>query len=272
MIPKIAGFITRADAGLRKPRSVSYNIDPSGGGVTGHYGGPAQNIGSHSECVKTWRGWQNYHMDTHGWVDIAYSGAVCDHGYALAGRGWGVRTAANGTNNGNYNYLAIVWLGGDGETPTDAAMNAFTWWVQEARKRGAGNRVVPHSYHKSTGCPGNPVRKRIAVLDNKAIKEDEMSSPKDWDNSDWNHFQSAINNMIVKHTDSNFAWHIRNLEATTEATLNATRATLVEAIAALRVAYGVAPNEEWDSIHADRIVAGEYDMEEMRQKLRDAAG
>lgn len=149
------GFLTRDQIGLRAPRSRSTNITPENGGVAGHYGGPAQNIQSHSDCLRKWRGWQNYHMDTHGWVDIAYTLGVCDHGYIFAGRGAGVRTAANGTNYGNQNYYAVCWIGGQGETPTQDAVDAFWQAVRMLRSQGkAGNDVKKHKDFKATSCPG----------------------------------------------------------------------------------------------------------------------
>lgn len=162
----IAGFVTRADAGLTRPRSVSRSIDPFGSAI--HYGGPAQNIRSHTDCVRRWKAWQNYHMNTLGWVDIAYSGGFCDHGYAFAGRGFGIRTAANGTNQGNYRYYAYCWIGGQGENPTDGALDAAAWWVSEARKAGgAGPDVQPHSAFKSTACPG-PLTRLLGEITSRA--------------------------------------------------------------------------------------------------------
>lgn len=162
----IAGFVTRADAGLVRPRSVSRNIDPFGSAI--HYGGPAQNIRSHDDCLKRWKAWQNYHMNTLGWVDLAYSGGFCQHGYAFAGRGFGIRTAANGTNHGNYHYYAWCWIGGQGEHPTDKALDAAAWWVAEARKAGgAGPDVQPHSAFKSTSCPG-PLTAQLGTITSRA--------------------------------------------------------------------------------------------------------
>lgn len=150
------GFLSRGTIGLRKPRSVSYNITPENGGVAGHYAGPAQRVNSHDDCLRLWRGYQNYHMDTHGWTDIAYTLGVCDHGYILAGRGAGVRTAANGTNTGNQHYYAVCWIGGQGETPTQDAQDAFWAAIEMLKTQGnAGNKVVRHSYFKPTSCPGN---------------------------------------------------------------------------------------------------------------------
>lgn len=160
MTAKIAGFVSRAAAGLRAPKSVSHNITPASGGVAIHYGGPRQPVAdpgaSHAKCVATWKAWQTFHMNTHGWVDIAYTGGFCNHGYAFAGRGAGVRTAANGTNTGNQNFYAVVWIGGEGQVPTQAALNAADWWINELRRLGkAGKAVRPHRFFKSTGCPGN---------------------------------------------------------------------------------------------------------------------
>lgn len=173
MTAKITGFHTRADLGLRAPRSISRNIHPGRGGVAVHYGGGPQGLGAkadHARCVARWRSWQNYHMNTHGWADIAYTGGFCDHGYAFAGRGAGIRTGANGTNAGNNDWYAITWIGGDGEQPTQAALNAADWWLNELRGAGgAGMRVVPHRFFKATGCPGNPMAAHAALRDGKPV-------------------------------------------------------------------------------------------------------
>lgn len=154
------GHISRAQIGLRAPRSRSFNIDASRGGVTGHHAGPAQGVNvalsGHSKCLSLWRGYQNYHMDTHGWADIAYSMGVCQHGYILAGRGAGVRTGANGTNTGNAYWYAICWIGGGSEKPTQDALDAFWMAVRLLRQDGgAADRINEHSDHKATTCAGN---------------------------------------------------------------------------------------------------------------------
>lgn len=173
MTAKISRFLTRADLGLRAPLSVSNNITPHIGGVAIHYGGPAQSCANrgadHALCLSTWRNWQAYHMNVHGWTDIAYTGGFCQHGHAFAGRGSGVRTAANGTEYGNQNYYAVVWLGGEGQAPSSAAGNAADWWIRELRRVGvqAGDRVKAHRYFKSTGCPGNLLENYAESRDGK---------------------------------------------------------------------------------------------------------
>lgn len=183
MTAQIVGFVTRADAKMRPPRSVSRKITPDRGGAAAHYGGPAQKLRTHADCVARWRAWQAFHMDTHGWVDIAYTGGYCDHGYGFAGRGLGIRTAANGTNAGNQSYYAFVWLGGDGEVPTAKALDALRWWVLQARQHDAGQRVQPHHTFTGTRCPGGHLTTAAAQLDNKPIptptptdvQEDDMA-------------------------------------------------------------------------------------------------
>jgi hypothetical protein len=173
MTPRIVGFVSRADAKLRPPRSVSRNITPARGGAAVHYGGPAQRLRSHAQCIARWRAWQTYHMAAkpqgHGWADIAYTGGFCDHGYAFAGRGLGIRTAANGTNAGNQSFYAFTWLGGEGETPTAEALDALAWWVQQARDHEAGDAVRPHRSFKGTSCPGSHLVTTAARLDGKPL-------------------------------------------------------------------------------------------------------
>lgn len=181
MTARIVGFVSRAEAGLVGPRSVSRSITPGNGGVSPHYGGPRQPAAEpgadHAICISTWRNWQKYHMGTHGWVDIAYTGGYCNHGYAFAGRGVGVRTAANGTNSGNQNFYAVTWIGGEGQEPTPEAIDALEWWVTELREAGAGRAVKPHRFFKPTGCPGDPLVGQAARLDGADVGAAEPVPP-----------------------------------------------------------------------------------------------
>lgn len=146
--------VSRRSAGLVKPTEVNRNVQPQLGGLAIHWGGDAQHLNTHAACVRRWRAWQQHHMGTKGWVDIAYNWGICDHGHLFVGRGWGVRSAANGTDFANDRFLAAVWLGGKGETPTDEAKRTFESLIQDCRKRGAGPDVRPHSRFYRTGCPG----------------------------------------------------------------------------------------------------------------------
>jgi hypothetical protein len=175
MVARRTGHVSRAAAGLRAPRSVSRNITPARGGVGVHYGGPAQRLTSHAQCIARWKFWQDFHMSpgwagtSNGGADIAYNFGFCDHGYTFAGRGLGVRSAGNGTNAGNQNFYAAVWLGGEGERPSSAALDALEWIILECRNNGAGAQVRPHSWFKSTACCGNPLRAHLPNVHNKTI-------------------------------------------------------------------------------------------------------
>lgn len=168
-VPEIKGFVTREQAGLRKPTSVSRNISPQSGGVALHYGGWSIPTTTHASCIRRWKSWQDYHMGKN-WVDIAYTMGVCQHGYAFAGRGAFARTAGQGTNEGNRTHYAVCWIGGEQQKITSAALSAYAWCINELRSAGgAGKSVKPHRYFNSTGCPGNDVAAAAKIVDGKTI-------------------------------------------------------------------------------------------------------
>lgn len=160
-VAQIVRFDSRADCKLRAPTSRSNNIDASRGGVLFHYvGGDPLRLfdASHESCRSVWRGIQSYHMDKRGLADVAYSFAICPHGIVLAGRGFGVRTGANGTNIANYTYYAVVLLAGGDEKPNQKMKDAMAWAVTEARRVGAaGDDIGGHRDVRSTACPGDEI-------------------------------------------------------------------------------------------------------------------
>lgn len=174
MTAQIVGFLSRSDLGMRAPQSVSRSIDRNAA-ITLHYGGAGGAPGDHAGCIRTWQGWQAFHMNPtsqggRGWVDIAYSFGFCDHGFVFAGRGFGVRTAANGTNAGNQQSHAACWIGGEASTPSQAALDAADWIIAECRAQGGSSRVWAHSDWKSTGCPGGSLRAHARARDNSGVE------------------------------------------------------------------------------------------------------
>lgn len=137
-------------------------------GIAVHYSGNLADEVNHSQCAKHVRSIQDYHMTrnaadpTKPWNDIAYSFLICKHGYVFEGRGWNVRTAANGTNDGNDHYMAFCFLGGDKVGRDDVlpvGRAALGDLIIEGEKRA--NRkldIRPHSYFFQTGCPGDELR------------------------------------------------------------------------------------------------------------------
>lgn len=174
-------FESRATVGLVAPVSRPAIPGPvEGTGV--HYNGRALgllSLPSHEQCRGVWRFIQRFHMgnnhpnpyaDGRHWHDIAYSFGVCPHEVVMAGRGHGVRTAANGTKEGNDGWYGGMLLIGGTEAPTDGMLLAF---AEAARGFGAPF-LRPHSWFKSTACPGDPTRDRI-VNGSFDIEEDVMS-------------------------------------------------------------------------------------------------
>ena len=208
------GFLSRAEIGLRPPDSRSTNIDASRGGVTAHYAGAALGVSiapsGHSKCLSLWRGFQNYHMDKHGWVDIAYTLGVCQHGYILAGRGANVRTGANGTTAGNAYWYAVCFILGGSEKPTQDTADAFWEAVRMLRRDGgAANRVNDHSKHKPTACAGDPVRALIAAGEpSMADHNHELTEMPDWGRSYWEKFVADGVTSVAK----SWKWMVHRID------------------------------------------------------------
>lgn len=174
MTAKAAGFVTRAQAGLVSPRSVSNDIRPGGGGVAIHHGGANYRVTDHSACLRVWKGYQQWHMRPgglgvpQGGNDIAYNFGVCPHGYVFAGRGLGVRSGANGDYNSNTTHYAICWMN-DRDVPNVEVMNAIEWLILNTRAHGAGMQVKPHRFFYQTSCPADGMARAIVKYDGKKI-------------------------------------------------------------------------------------------------------
>lgn len=155
-------FVTRAEWGGRKPRSVMRIPGPVTS-TTFHWEGPGMGAYGHESCASKIRGIQNFHMDSRGWSDIAYNAIVCRHGYVYEGRWIGVRSAAQGTEKGNDTSYAICGLFGEGDALTDLMKDAYldcrAYFIAAAK---AGTTINPHSFWHSTACPGPSVRSWIS--------------------------------------------------------------------------------------------------------------
>lgn len=167
-------LITRAEWGARAPRGVTRLASSA---VTSHWGGPGfpGDDWPHESCYSKVRGWQNFHMDSNGWADLAYNAVACQHRFVFEGRGRGVRSAANGTTAGNGGAYAICYLGGIGD-PFDedakAAMKAGGNWLTFA-----GSNRNGHRDWKATACPGDEIYQWTAAGQPIAFPP---PVPKDW--------------------------------------------------------------------------------------------
>jgi hypothetical protein len=95
----------------------------------------------HANCARRIRAIQAYHMDEQDWLDIAHNHVFCRHGVVFAGRGFGTRSAANGTTEANDAYFAICFLGDDSAGRADVTLEArriLTALVRAYRRRYPG--------------------------------------------------------------------------------------------------------------------------------------
>jgi hypothetical protein len=123
-----------------------------------------------ADVAHSLRGWQDYHMDTRGWSDIAYQVAVDQAGRIWTLRGLTTRSGANGDAAANLAYGAILLVLGTGETPTGALINSTRQVISDFRRLyPQATAIKPHSWVRThytgsgTDCPGDPARALIAA-------------------------------------------------------------------------------------------------------------
>ena len=147
-------LVGRAGWGAAAPRGGGAALSASSS-LTVHWVGSSSPLSDpHSRCAGRVQGIQRHHQIGNGWADVAYNFLVCQHGVVFEGRGWGRRSAANGTNVGNGSSHAVCALIGQGEVPSAALLRGLADVRAEHARRFGTDKIVPHSYWKATSCPG----------------------------------------------------------------------------------------------------------------------
>ncbi len=169
----------RHEWGARKPKSPATIISANVDALAHHYSSMgAESRKNHADCAEVVRSIQNFHMDTRGWNDIAYSWLYCHHGHAYEGRGWGAMTAA--TLGANDHTQAACFLGADVKNHDDVTVpgrEAATHLTREfLRKFGANCTVGGHRDWTQTTCPGEEIYAWIKAQGWK-VKGDVSSEP-----------------------------------------------------------------------------------------------
>lgn len=148
-------IVTRTELGLRPPEAV--NPAPLHLGTVVHWGGNPAVRDRNPEA--TWRGYQAYHMDARGWLDIAYNWGIPNDrtGRVFEGRGRGIRNGATGSGHANRSYQAVcVIAGADKGGFTDQITDEALWaiaWLHHTEARGPERRA--HREFQLTSCPGD---------------------------------------------------------------------------------------------------------------------
>jgi hypothetical protein len=180
-------YVTRAQIGLVAPNG-SHSLVPSQVKNTAfHYPGTPNPINAVGDAgfrrvCSALRGWQEYHMKTRGWSDIAYCIAVDQVGRAYTLRGINIRSAANGDAQVNLEYGAVLLVLGNNEAPSAAMEATSRAVVQDYRVRFSRIPKRP-TWHgairpggtasaPSTDCPGTHT-----IAEIKAGKFDAASTP-----------------------------------------------------------------------------------------------
>lgn len=136
-------YLSRSAAGLRSPRSRT-RISRSSGIYVHHTAGPTSQTPAQI---------QSFHMNTRGWVDIAYSWLVDHTGRITEGRGWGVQGAH--TAGFNSTSHAVCYIGNTSvKAAPPVAKAAINTVIAEHNRRYGPGYVRPHNAVAATACPG----------------------------------------------------------------------------------------------------------------------
>jgi peptidoglycan hydrolase-like protein with peptidoglycan-binding domain len=152
--------------GAKPPERRQPLIAATQRGIAIHYSGMlADEVSSHDDCAGRVRAIQDYHMRIRGWADIAYNFLACHHGIVFEGRGWAVRSAAQGTADGNSFYHAVCFLGGDRDKRDDVTAYGRVALagvvIAQRRLYPHARAILPHSAFHPTSCPGDELRQWI---------------------------------------------------------------------------------------------------------------
>ena len=163
--------VSRSAWGARAPRSGPGRLDKRE--VTGmvlHWPAMSKPLRGIKEVSAALRGWQAYHMDTHGWSDIAYQEAIDQDGNTYVLRGLWKQSAANGDSDTNTDNGAILLVLAPGEKPTAKMLAALRRRIKRHREAfPRSTKVYGHNEVRPepTACPGPIVQD---LINRKVIK------------------------------------------------------------------------------------------------------
>lgn len=156
-------MISRKKWGARRARS-RVRLDPKKvRGVVIHH--TAGSEPDRAQEYNVMRGMQNFHMaPPRNWSDIAYSIVTGPSGRAFKGRGFRVRSAANGSRELNERYISICVMGSNPKSSRKVKRQIRRVRFRVLMLYGwRARRVLPHSEvsPRGTACPGNRLRRWI---------------------------------------------------------------------------------------------------------------
>lgn len=164
----------RDDWHARAAKSGPGHLDPDKvEGLALHWPGDSVKRAGLEEVGKALRAWQAQHMDVNGWSDIAYQEAIDQDGNSYQLRGLRTQSGANGDQDVNERFGAILLVVAIGERPSEAMVETLRRRIKRHRRLFPNStRLVPHSAIRPepTQCPGDLVRSLIVRLNSEAGK------------------------------------------------------------------------------------------------------
>jgi hypothetical protein len=156
---------SRSDWGARPARSgpgalIASRVE----GIALHWPALQQQLRGVPAVMTALRGWQDYHMDGHGWSDIAYQVAIDQDGNTYTLRGLTTQSAANGDQDVNERFGALLLIVAPGERPTTAMVASVRRVIAHHRELyPQSTRIVGHGQIRPepTACPGPIVQELI---------------------------------------------------------------------------------------------------------------
>ena len=109
------------------------------------------------------RSWEQWHVQGKGNRGVAYDAFITQYGRYIRGRGWRANGGqwGNTPNRWNNTSFAVNWVGGEGQTMSQAAWRMLgRVWVEASfgLPKGRALKVRPHNYTNldspATSCPG----------------------------------------------------------------------------------------------------------------------
>jgi hypothetical protein len=172
----MATYLPRSAWKARAARGSTALVVSAVEGAALHWPGMAKPINATGDAgmrrvASALRGWQDYHMDTRGWSDIAYMIAIDQAGRAWTLRGLNIRSGANGDGDVNRRFGAFLLVLAPGEQPSAAMVATTKGVIADFHKRFPKARLKPYGHQdvrprnsqgdKTTDCPGPIAEKDI---------------------------------------------------------------------------------------------------------------
>lgn len=207
-----AVYKPRSAWGARPPKSGPGLLTPSRvKGVAIHWPGSGEtdSFDSDGEIAAALRGWQAFHMDSRGWSDIAYSVAVSQDGDVWTLRGLREQSGANGCNETNEAYVAILLILIAGEQPSEAMKASVRDVVADVRTIYGNDaaEIKPHSVVRrvcetgGTDCPGPAATAAIVRGDFEPWAQPERNPLSDLTAADAALIGKAVSDALTPRLD-----------------------------------------------------------------------